>query len=419
MLAVLLMLAGAVPAVRAADPVQQVEVRLTVEGGEPAALVVRRILESVGSAAERLLVGRDSGLIGTQEAALAGVLREVIDRVVRGYQVVDLGFDPGVTTGVRVRLQPRPPVLGRLPVDVQVPGVHADAQPLVREVLDPAALELGALTERLPAEALEWAAPVLERRATEIIEAAAAGFTGQARFEGDPARRLVVVVRPRDSRIVRDIGVRFRSTSVPYVLLSGHAPQVASMAEPLRGLPVAFAAAHHGRLEALIARRLEAYPPVQEYAIVARPVLAVAEVTYLTVLADSTLYRGRLEARINFGTSAPPPEMRAALGRAFGSLEPFVEITLVPSNLALRTVVGARFDLGTHLAIGVSTGFDGDGISPFMHYRLSPDLEVRARYAPRTETFEGTLAYRLNEFLSWEGVATSDGYIWLRLVSNL
>jgi hypothetical protein len=419
LLAALLAVAAAVPVVHAADPVQRVEIRLTVEGGEPNPLVVRRMLESIASAAERLLVGRDSEIVARQEPALIGVLREVVDRVVRGYHVVDMGLQSGAVTRVEVRAQPLSPILGEIPVTIEMPGLHPDAQPLVRAALERAMPDLRRLPNRLPVDALEWAAVILERQATDAVEAAAVGFTGQARVLLEPAPRLSLSIGSKDTRVIRDVGVRFRSTSIPSVLLSSHAPQVASMAEPLRGLPVVFATAHRTELETLIKERLAVYPPVRDYAIIARPVLQVAEVTYVTVLADSTIYRGRIEARLNFGTQAPPPDVRATFGRAFGSLEPFVEITLVPSNLALRSVVGLRVEIGTQLAIGASTGFDHEGISPFVTYRLSPDLQLRGKYSPRIDVLESTLSYRLNEFLSWEAVATSDGFLWLRLVSNL
>ncbi|MGQ0568926.1 MAG: hypothetical protein ACT4P5_05235 [Armatimonadota bacterium] len=411
--------AGVSPA-RAADPIQRIDVRLTIEGGEPHPLVVRRILDSVGSAAERLLVGRDSELVARQELALVGVLREVVDRVVRGYRVAGMGVQAGSTTVVTARLQPGFPILGETtPVVVTMREVHPDTQPLVRAVLEPALPDLSRLFQRLPVEALEWASPILERRAVEIVEAAAAGFSGVARIEGEPAPRLTLSIAARDSRVIRDVGVRFRSSSIPLALLDRHAPQVASMAEPLRGLPVVFATAQRARLEALINGRLGAYPPVREYGIITRPVLQVAEVTYVTVLADSTLYRARLEARLNFGNQAPAPDVRAQLGRAFGSLEPYLQLTLVPSNLAVRLAVGVRFEVGTNLVVGVESSTDGGAIDPFVTFRLSPDLQVRGMYAPRTDVLETTLTYRFNEFLSWEGVATSRGLVWVRIVSNL
>ncbi len=409
--------ATTVPA-RAADPVQRVEINLAIDGGQPHPFVVRRIVESVGTAAERLLVGRDSDLVARQEAALAGVLREVTDRVVTGYRVASVGFQPGTTTLVAIRLQPQFPVLGEVPVIIAMPGIHPDAQPLVRAALSPVIPEIERLPAGLPVDALGWAGPILEQRAIELVEGAAAGFSGTARIEGAPGR-IALSMAAKDSRVIRDIGVRFRSTSIPALLLQGNAPQVVSMAEPLRGLPVVFALANRVRLEALISERLAAYPAVRDYAIVARPVVQVAEVTYVTVLAESTLYRGRIEARLNFGSQAPAPDMRAHLGRAFGSLEPFVEFTLIPSNLTWHTAVGTRFEVGTNLAVGVKTQFDAGGSESFVTYRFSPDVQIQGMYTSSTDVFESTLTYRLNDFLSWEAVATSRGIIWLRIVSNL
>ncbi len=404
---------------RAADPVQRIEVTLTIDGGAPHALIVRRMVESIGTAAERLLIGRDSEVVARQEAALASVLREVVDRVVRGYRVTALGFQAGTTTVVVVRVQPRVPILGDVPVVTTFQGIHPDAQPLLREVLDRTMPELRELLLGLPVEALEWAGPIVERRTTEVIEAAAEGFTAVGRTETAPAARLVVSVTARDARVVRDIGVRFRSSSIPFVLLNQHAPQVTSMAELLRGLPVVFVRAQRARFEAIIASRLAAYPPVREYGIVARPVLQAAEVTVITVLADSTLYRGRIEARLNFGTQAPVPDVRAQLGRALGPIEPFVEFTLIPSNLALRWAVGLRVEIGSDVSVGIKARLDGEDQEAFVTYRLSPDLQLRGAYFLRAGVVESTLTYRLNEFLSWEGVATTRGALWLRVVSNL
>ncbi len=417
--AALVLLALLASLAHAADPVQRVEVRLTVEGGDPHPLIVQRLVETVGTAAERLLVGRDSELVGRQEAALAGVLREVVDRVVRGYRVTSLSFQPAATTIVQVAVQARPPVLGEVPVTVTLQGVHPDAQPLVRGVLEPALPELSRLSARLPTDALEWAGPIIERRVTEVVEATLVGFTATGRVEITPTPRIMAVVTARDSRTVRDLGIRFRSSSIPYVLLSPHIPQVTSMAELLRGLPVTFATAQRERLQALIGERLAAYQPVKDYSVVARPVLQVAEVTYVTMLADSTLYRGRLDARLNFGTAAPVPDVRGQLGRAFGSLEPFVEFRLIPSNLAVRTLAGLRFDLGESTTLGFRMRLDGEETEGFVLQRLSPDLQLKGAYFLRADTIEITFAYRFTDFLSWEAVVTSRGLLYVSIVSNL
>jgi hypothetical protein len=416
---VVAIVATALAPAHAADPVQRVEVRLTIDGGDPHPLIIRRIVETIDTAAQRLLIGRDSDLVGRQEAALASVLRDVVDRVVRGYRVQMIVFQAGVTTTVLVRLEPRPPVLGELPVVTTLETIHPDAQPLVRAALQPVVPELRGLPMRLPVEALEWAAAIVEHRTAELVEGAAAGFTATGRVEVTPLGRVVVVVVPRDTRVIRDIGVRFRSISIPYVLISSHGPQVLSMAEPLRGLPVAFATAQRARLEAMIRERLAAYEPARQYGVVATPVLQVGEVTHLTVIAESTLYRGRVEARINFGAQAPPTDVRAQLGRAIGPLEPFVELTLVPSTLSFRWLIGVQLEFGDGTHLGFKTTGDGDTQEAYLTYRISPNFHVRGAYLIRAETIETTLGYRMNESFSWEVVATSRNQFWLRLVGNL
>jgi hypothetical protein len=393
-------------------------VRVVVVGGDPASVVGRRLHEVVRAAAERLLLGRDSALVAAQQDALAGVLREVVDRVVTGYRVRAVSLQPGGTAAVLVSLEPQPPLLGALPVQVVYTGVHADVQPLVDRALAPALPEASALTAGLPQAALAWAAPLVQQEVTAVVERTVPGFTAAGRVEGTPPR-LVLTVGVRDARLVRDIGVRFRSSSIPYWLLHQHTPQVISMAEPLRGLPVAFAATHRSDLERLLAARLAAYRPVVDYGIVARPHVQVGDTTHITVVADSTLYRGRVEARLNLGTHAPVPDVRAQLGRAFGGLEPFVELTLIPSNLAWRWAVGVRVALGGSVAVGMRTRLDGEDTETFLQYRLSPDLELRAGHFARARLVETTLSYRLTEFVSWEAVATTRGDVWLRLVTNL
>ena len=95
------------------------------------------------------------------------------------------------------------------------------------------------------------------------------------------------------------------------------------MAEPLRGLPVAFAESTRRSLERMLNEELAAYPPAVEYNIVATSRLEVAETTYVTVSAESLVYRARVEARLNIGPSAPGPgrpgrRPPACVGRRIG-----------------------------------------------------------------------------------------------------
>src|SRR5438552_2137690 len=280
--------------------------------------------------------------------------------------------------------------------------------------------EMQALVTALPLASLEWAGPLIEVRVRDMVEAALPGLTATARIRPAETVRLDLTIAPKDSRVIRNIGVRFRSTSIPIILLDQHGPQVASMAEPLRGLPVAFAESTRRSLERMLNEELAAYPPAVEYNIVATSRLEVAETTYVTVSAESLVYRARVEARLNIGPSAPGPEVVAHLGRLVAPpLEPFIEVRLVPTPLSLTADLGFRYEVSPISSLGVTYAPSTQETMLWTTVQVSPDLGLRGEWAVPTQVFEGTLTYRLNEFLAWELVGTSRGDVWLRLTSNL
>ncbi len=420
-LILLLVLVGTLGgAVSAAGPnVQAVEVRLTVDGPAPPPVVRTRLQETVQAVVQRLLLGRPLEQLRPAQGQLQATLTQVVGRVIAGYSVAEARIDVGATASVTVRLRPDPPLIRSVEL-VPLVAVDAAVAPLVRRPLETeVAAEVRTLFVGVPVDALDWATPLLADSVRLAVERALPGFTAVLRARPASALRVEVEMLPRDGRVVRDIGVRFRSGSIPQLLLSPYAPAVISMAGPLRGLPVAFTEHNREDLERLLAERLRAYPPVIAYHIIARPLLSVAETTYVTVVADSLSFLGRVEAAVNVGTSAPAPELRAHLGRLTGRFEFYGEVALVPNTLSSRYDVGARYQVTEALDVGTSLTINTLETRPWMSYRLSPDVTVRAAYAVKEQSVEGSVRYRFTEFLSGELVGTSEGDYWIRVISNL
>ncbi|MBI4277748.1 MAG: hypothetical protein HY660_04775 [Armatimonadetes bacterium] len=401
--------------------IQQVSVRVALDGGALHSVLTERIISTIRAIAERLLLGRRPDAVARAEAQVGQVLTSVVGRVLSGFSVMETSIQPGREAVVRVRLRPVGRAVQEVEVAPNLGAVHPRLRPLLAGQLSTrAAPSLAALVRGVPTEALEWATPIIEASGRETVEAALPGFTASFGLQDVPLTKLTVVVTPKDSRIIRDIGVRFRSSSIPLLLLEQHGPQVASMAEPLRGLPVAYAQANRAQLEDLLAREMAANELTREYRLIARPALSVAETTYVTVVADSLLYRGRIEAQLNIGAQAPPPQIIAHVGKmATPTLELFAETYLTPTTLGLTWDVGARYDLSERTALGLSQHLSAQGVSLWTLYRPSNEVSLRAEYNWAQQLLEGRLGYRLNSFLSWEVVGTSRGEWWLRLVSNL
>jgi hypothetical protein len=398
--------------------VEGVEVRLAVDGGVPP-VVAARLQSTVETVAQRLLVGRPVDQLRTGATQLRATLTTVVDRVVGGYTVAEARVDVGPTAVVAVRLRPAPPLVHGVEV---LP--HSDVDPAVAPlVLQPVqqavAPAVRAMLVGLPVQALDWAGPLVADEIRRAVEGALPGFSGAARVRAGTVARVDVDLMPRDGRVVRDIGVRFRSSSIPFLLLEQHAPAVLSMAGPIRGLPVVFAQGQREALERLLAQRLRAYQPAAEYRVVARPILSVGETTYVTVVADSLLWLGRVEAHLNVGTRAPGPELRAHLGRLFGRLEAFAEVGLLPNTLSARYDLGLRYALDAVWDVGAAYTLNAGETTAFVAYRVGPDVSVRLAYMTQASQVEGSVRYRFTEFLSGEVVGRSGGEYWVRLISNL
>jgi len=401
--------------------VQRTQVILTFEEISPHPVVSERLQATVQSVADRILLGRPlEGLVPLQ-APLAETLGEVVTRVAAGYAIATVSIEAGVTSTVSVRLRPVGVIIRTVEVTTDLGAVHPKLHPLINTLLQGGPTqEIRALFEGLPVRALEWAESLLDASAQAVIEAAVVGYTATVRVAPGEALRMTLALAPRDARIIRNLSVRFRSASIPILLLDQHAPQIASMAEPLRGVPVTFARVHQKSLEQLLEADVAAYPPAQEYRVVASVALDVAETTYVTVVADSLTLRGRLEAQLNIGPHAPGPEIVIHLGRlVLPQTEAFVETHIVPNSLGLDWDLGGQLQVSPTTVVGASYRVVARTTSAFTRFQVGPDVALRGIWNLTDLAFEGGLNYRFNEFLAGEVVATSKGEVWLRLISNL
>lgn len=414
-----IVLAASVPAF-GQTAVQRIEVRIGFEDAVPHPLIVERLQAAAESVVERLLIGRPVEQVQAVQSRLADTIAAVLDRVAAGYALAGATAQLGMTSTVMLRLRSVGPVIRDAAVRTDLDVMHPKVRPIAEQALAARTGEIQVLVSNLPVAALEWAETVVAEHTRQIVEGAVPGYTAAVRVVAGPPAIMDIDVTLRDSRVIRNVGVRFRSSSIPTLLLDQNGPQVVSMAEPLRGLAVAFADVRREALARLINEELAADPRVQQYQIVTSVALDVGETTYVNVVADSLLFRGRVEAHVNVGARAPNAAIIAHLGRLVTpSTELFVETRLVPNVLSVDWDLGAQYQLSPTTAVGMHYTVVMNSFSAWTTVRLGRDVGVRGAWNLTQQAFEGALTYRVNEFLAGEVVATSRGEFWLRLISNL
>ena len=420
-LAALAVLGLGVPPVRGQGVVVRVVAVVTFEGDGPHPIIRNRLETTVLSVADRLLTGLPLDQVAALQPKPEETIANVVDRVAIGYAVVDAAVQVAATTTVTIRLRSVGAVIRDVAVVVELKTVHARVQPVILELWQSGPMGMvQSLLVGLPVAALDWAGPLVAQHVREMVEIALPGFTASYRLRPAERSTLDLTIVPKDSRVVRNIGVRFRSESIPLLLLDQHAPQVASMADPLRGLPVVFVDAQRAAMEHLLNEDLAAYAPAVEYTVMALARLDVAETLYVYVTAESQMYRARVEAQLNFGPQAPGPAVVARLGRLVSpQLEPFVELRLVPTPLALTGAVGVRIEVSPAAFVAVTYAPTPRETTFWTTVQFSRDVGVRGNWTFPTQVFEGAASFRINEFLAWEFIGNSAGQAWVRLISNL
>src|SRR6267143_2131617 len=420
-LTVLAVLALGVPPARGQGVVAHVVAVVTFEGDAPHRVIQNRLETTVLSVADRLLTGLPVDQVAVLQPRPEETITSVVDRVAIGYAVVDAGVQVAATTTVTIRLRSVGAVIREVAVGVDLKTVHPRVQPVILGLLKAGPVGMAqSLLVGLPVAALDWAGPLVAQQVKEIVEAAVPGFTAGYRLRAAEHSILDLTIVPKDSRVIRNIGVRFRSESIPLLLLDQHAPPVASMADPLRGLPVAFVDTQRAAMEQLLNEDLAAYAPAVEYSVMALARLDVAETLYVYVTAESQMYRARVEAQLNFGPQAPGPAVVARLGRLVSpQLEPFVDLRLVPTPLALTGAVGVRIEVSPAAFVAVTYAPTPRETTFWTTVQFSRDVGVRGNWTFPTQVFEGAASFRINEFLAWEFIGNSAGQAWVRLISNL
>jgi hypothetical protein len=400
------------------EAVQRVDVQVVYDGPAPHAIVRDRILATVSSVAERLLLGRSLDAAMQLQPRLAETFVGVLERVITGYTVASAVADVGAVTAVVVRLRPQGPLIAETAVRLDLREVPMRLHALVTVLLQPSTDQMRLLPANLPVAA-DWAFLLLEEQARGIIERGLIGYTAGVTLRSGTAAVIEAAVRPRDTRVIRNVGVRFRSTTMPNLLLDQHAPAVASLSAFLRGVPVAFAADQVSALERIITDDLRAYPPVEQYRMVATASLQVGETTFVTVVADSMSYHASVEAQLNMGAGAPGPAVVARAGRfVTPGVDSFLELRLVPNTLSFDWDLGGSVAIGPATTVGVSYTVPTSAVTVWTSIGLTPDVTVRGSWNTTAQSFEAAVRYRLNAFLAWELVGVP-GQVWVRLVSNL
>lgn len=380
--------------------------------------VLQRMSESVRTIGEHLLLGRSSLEVAQRRDHYERLVRDVFDRVLVGYTVSRVEIEAGPVARIRLHIAPWGETVQEVSIQVDYSGIAAEAVPLVREDMGKLEQEIQAALTGLPVDAVDWAAGVARELIREILRRQLPEFHFSLDVEAGRRTRVRLSLFPT-GRLVREVNVILRSTTIPNLLLVHALPAVQAQARSMRGLPVDFVERRRTLFTENIRKTTLADPLIRQFKLKVAPAVRPGEDTDVTVSVDAESYRIRAEVMLNVGKDKENIYGQAHFGRLIGKNdEAFMELKIFPGDVSWHFMPGWGHRFGYDSWAGLRYCLQDREVIAWVSQGLGGRWSLRAERLTRLNRNEVALRYRLHDFLSAEVVVTN-GSSWLRLVGHL
>lgn len=409
--------------VDAAQRITAVEAEVTSSSTIPPP-VATRMETSISAIADQLLLGKPVDMSPADAAKQASVIREVFDKVLVGYTVMDAKVVPDETARVTVTLVPWDDRVQSVAVDVHVDGMPPEVESMVRQDLAGVDQVFDHALLGLPIAAADWTNGVLKREVNSYLAAHLPEFRADFDVTADTATHVELTVYPR-LPVVRTVDLSMRSDTMPNVMMLTHRELLRDRVNMLVGVPVAFTERHRTAFEQLFAKAIDEQPDFHTMRMKTDVALATGERATVMARSDSSRYRLRLMGWLDVGRKESELHsneedllLRLHVGRQLTRLDEFYLLTdVTPQDVAWRWQLGWTHDLPYGTSAGLRYDFKGHRLVYDFGWRIAPDWSIRYEYRDADARGEGALRYRIHDFLSVEYAHDNEGG-WVRFLGN-
>lgn len=406
-----------VPAAAAADTVDSIAVNVTSDVPPPAR-IVKRMIGSVTTVGEQILLGKTVGDVIDRQAAYEKIIQEVFDRVLVGYAVTGVTIDPGSRTTILVALTP----WGDVVRDVSVELDYGSLSPAAAELMS---RDVGDVTEKvrnllvgLPIDSVDWAGSLSKTLLREYLEGQLPEFRSGIEIVAGAVTTVRISLLPQGP-VVQDVQVSLRSKTIPNMLLLTARPDIETTAGELRGLPVAFVERHSAYFTNRVGSQAAQLPAARRYELKLTPSLEAGRETKVTLNAETDRYKVTLEGHLDMGREQNNTAVQLHVGKSIGSRdEAFMEVVFFPNRVSWEFLPGWGRRVGTNTNVGIKYNIGDQQAVLWLQQPLARNWSFRLERTPAAGYTEVGIRYKLHDFISAEYVFTNHDN-WLRLVGDL
>lgn len=408
------------PSAAEAAPIRQVDVHVGVTEGDLPPAVEKRIVSSISSIGNRILVGKEENLFRLNSSEYNKVLADIINRVVIGYVVSDMNVSYGADTSLSVTLAPVGRMIHRVDTEIDYGNLSPEARRYVEEETKDIPGLMSNLLIGLPVDSVGWAESVSQSAGRDLLHQLLPEFTANFEVTSGEETKVKIYLIPQ-GKIVRSSQLTFEKTTVPRLLMFRAADETEIALKHLEGLPVDFVSRKQAEISAEMNRILQKDSFIKKYGIQTETRLVPGEMTELKVNALTDHWIIRTEVWLDAGRDGDRnTTFEGLLGHYVGKRDTiFGEARFYPGPVDWDIYGGWIHHFGSFMDLGYKYNFSENenhvfGVIPFgdkFAFRYDRDFKHREN--------EFGLSYKIFNYMTLEYVYNDEDGKWLRIIANL
>ena len=408
------------PPLAEAAPIRQVDVHVGVTEGDLPLAVEKRIVSSVSSIGNRILVGKEEDLFRLNSGEYNKVLADIINRVVIGYVVSDLTVNYGSDTSLSVTLAP----VGRMIQKVDTEIDYGNLSPEARQYVEAETKDIPGLMSNLliglPVDSVGWAESVSQSAGRDMLHQLLPEFTANVEVSSGEETKVKIYLIPQ-GQIVRSSTVTFEKTTVPRLLMLKASEETEFALEHLQGLPVDIVTRKQADISAEMNRILQNDSFIKKYGIATETRLIPGELTELKINALTDHWIIRTEVWLDAGRDGNKnTTFEGMLGHYVGKRDTiFGEARFYPGPMDWDIFGGWYHHFGSVMDVGYKYNFLNYETHVFGVIPFGEQFALRYDRNFKTRDNEFGLSYKIHNYMTLEYVYNDKDGKWLRIIANL
>lgn len=403
-----------------AAPIEKVDVSLSAVGGDLPPAVEKRVISSISSIGNRVLVGKEESLFSLNSSAYNKVLADIINRVVIGYVVSYLTVSYGRDTALHVTLQPVGQIIRHVDTEIDYGGLTPEAARYVAaDTADVPAL-MDNLLIGLPVDSVGWAESVSQSAGRDLLSQILPEFQANFEVESGENTKVKIYLIPQ-GKIVRSSRLTFEKTTIPRLLMLRAAEETETALSALRGLPVDFVTRHSGKISSDMNDILKKDSFIQKYGIATDTTLVSGETAELRVNALTDHWVIRTEVWLDAGRDGDKnTAVEGMLGHYIGRHSTvFGEARFYPGPMDWNVYGGFSHQFGSFMDLGYKYDFADNANHIFGNVPIGNKFSLCYDRDFKKRENEFGFSYKIHNYITLEYVYNDEDGKWLRLIANL